>query len=257
MPGMMKVTRGSGDGSVDIPRLRRALGTVPEYRFTITGALRLRHREVRGRHHLAEQHGECNEPTRSGKSGHRRSVALCRDRGTLCAGHRPGGGKSLGKARDIVPVGQLMVVMSVGGSTFAPGDVLHHVPRQEPVGGVTESSGNMVDELGSPAARLHEICYALLQATPIVALVTRCGKRHGQKGIGARADCGAMAADEIDHRRLVAPKVHRCSHHHGIEPGSGGACTSLALAVVTWWPQRASCSARNAAIFPVCPSFVP
>ena len=55
MPGMMKVTRGSGDGSVDIPRLRRALGTVPEYRFTITGALRLRHREVRGRHHLAEQ----------------------------------------------------------------------------------------------------------------------------------------------------------------------------------------------------------
>jgi hypothetical protein len=104
MPGVMKVARGPGDGPVDIPRLRRGLGAVPEDRFTTIGTLRLHHGKVRGRHHLAEQHGQCNEPARSGKSGHRRRVAFCRRCGTLCAGHRLAGGKSLGEARDILPV---------------------------------------------------------------------------------------------------------------------------------------------------------
>jgi hypothetical protein len=87
MPGVMKETSGSGGGSVDIPRLRRALGAVPEHGFSITGTLRLHHREVRRSHHLTEQHGQCNEPTKSGKSGHRRSVAFCRRCSTLCTGH--------------------------------------------------------------------------------------------------------------------------------------------------------------------------
>jgi hypothetical protein len=42
---------------------------------------------VRRSHHLTEQHGQCNEPTKSGKSGHRRSVAFCRRCSTLCTGH--------------------------------------------------------------------------------------------------------------------------------------------------------------------------
>src|SRR5262249_35199560 len=49
-------------------------------------------------------------------------------------------------------------------------------------------------------------------------LVTRCGERHGQKGIGARAHCSVMASDEMDHPGLVAPEVHRCGNQHGIEP---------------------------------------
>ena len=113
MPGVMKVTSGGGGRSVDIPRLRGALSAVPEDGFAVSGTLRLRHREVSGRHHLAEQHGECNEPTRSGKSGHRRSVAFRHRCGTLYAGGRPGDGKSLGEARDILPVGQLVVVSFV------------------------------------------------------------------------------------------------------------------------------------------------
>jgi hypothetical protein len=76
MPGVMTVTRRSGHGPVDIQRLRRELGAVPGDRFAITGAPRLRHGKVRRRYQLAEQHGQCNELTRSDKSGHRRSVAF-------------------------------------------------------------------------------------------------------------------------------------------------------------------------------------
>jgi hypothetical protein len=89
MPGVMKVTRRWAGGSVDIPRLRRALGAVPEHRVAITATLRLHHGKVRGRHHLAEQHGQCNEPTKSGKSGHRSSVAFCRRCGIPMRGSSP------------------------------------------------------------------------------------------------------------------------------------------------------------------------
>jgi hypothetical protein len=155
----MRRIRGSGVGLVDIVLLRRALGAVAEDGFAITGTVRVPHREVSGRHQLTEQHGQCNEPTGSGKPGHRRSVASCRRCGTLCADHRPGAGGSRGEARgqarDILPVGQLMIVMSVGGSAFTPRDVLHHGACQEPVGGVAESSGEMVDELGVQPASIR------------------------------------------------------------------------------------------------------
>src|SRR5690348_17242 len=86
--------------------------------------------------------------------------------------------KTVGKAGQVVPVGQLVVATGVSWRPLSIGDVLHRPTLEKVILGVTKCAGRMMDPIRPPAPLFHKCDHTLLETGPIFRIMPRCRERH-------------------------------------------------------------------------------
>ena len=83
------------------------------------------------------------------------------------------------KAREVVPVSELVVAARVRGAPLAIGDVFHCPAFQEIVCGVAEGPCDMMDTLRPPLGLMSEVHDTFLESLDVIFIVAGSRERDG------------------------------------------------------------------------------